>query len=427
MRALQRLRRRSESSAEAGLRVLHLLTSSEMNGVNRSLLDLMANLPPRVRPVAIATEEGPFPTELRQAAVPVHVISPGPALIQKSFRWSLGRLGSAASHELLPFHLRVARLIRRERIDVIAVSCARAAVLASGPALALGTPMVAHLWEQRDLDGVARLVYERLPTSIIAGSEALRESLSSAAKRKTSTIHAGMAPPPAGDGVDWIRALAREGAVVLGALGSVQPASGCHHLVDALALLNQRGWRDRIAVVWAGALPDEHAPYQDWLFARKRLVSAGNFSLAGWHADPHPFYRSLAGVIVPTVVRESLFAGSRSMDVRGPNRLSRVHLEAMLHGLPVVATRTPGTSEILIDEQTGLVTQPSSPADMARTLERLASDEALRARLGAAGRQRAHDAFSLEEYVQKVAEVYAEAVTRVPAPATVAMSGPRLS
>jgi glycosyltransferase involved in cell wall biosynthesis len=64
-------------------------------------------------------------------------------------------------------------------------------------------------------------------------------------------------------------------------------------------------------------------------------------------------------------------------------------IEAMLTGLPVVATDIRGPREQVVDGETGLLVPPAAPAPLATALARLVHDTALRARMGAAGRARA--------------------------------------
>lgn len=63
-----------------------------------------------------------------------------------------------------------------------------------------------------------------------------------------------------------------------------------------------------------------------------------------------------------------------------------VYLEAAAHGLPVVAHDVGGVPEAVIDGVTGLLVPPHRPIQLAAALEKLVHDEALRQRLGAAGR-----------------------------------------
>ncbi len=64
-------------------------------------------------------------------------------------------------------------------------------------------------------------------------------------------------------------------------------------------------------------------------------------------------------------------------------------IEAMLTGLPVVATAIRGPREQVVDGQTGLLVPPFQVAPLAAALNRLAADAGLRAAMGEAGRLRA--------------------------------------
>ncbi len=64
-------------------------------------------------------------------------------------------------------------------------------------------------------------------------------------------------------------------------------------------------------------------------------------------------------------------------------------IEAMLCGLPVVATNIRGPREQVVQGETGLLVPPATVGPLAEALSALASDRSLRLRLGAAGRIRA--------------------------------------
>ncbi len=68
--------------------------------------------------------------------------------------------------------------------------------------------------------------------------------------------------------------------------------------------------------------------------------------------------------------------------------------QAMAHGRPVVATAVGGLVEAVVDGETGLLVPPGDVAALRVALERLLGDPDLRARLGAAGRERARERYS---------------------------------
>ncbi|WP_437925301.1 glycosyltransferase [Sorangium sp. So ce291] len=80
-------------------------------------------------------------------------------------------------------------------------------------------------------------------------------------------------------------------------------------------------------------------------------------------------------------------------------------LEAMAEGLPVVATAVGGMSEQVDDRVTGRLVPPADAAALAGALVELAADPALRARMGAAGWERARERFSLERMVRDYVDV----------------------
>jgi glycosyltransferase involved in cell wall biosynthesis len=69
--------------------------------------------------------------------------------------------------------------------------------------------------------------------------------------------------------------------------------------------------------------------------------------------------------------------------------MSNTVLEAIAAGLPIVATVTGGTDELVTDGENGFFVKQESPEDLAEKLSVLLSDESLRRRMGEASRKRA--------------------------------------
>ena len=83
-------------------------------------------------------------------------------------------------------------------------------------------------------------------------------------------------------------------------------------------------------------------------------------------------------------------------------------LEAMLAGLPVVASNVPGTDEVVVDGETGFLVPVGDTKEIASRVNRLLDDDALRRRLGTAGRRRAIEQFGVEKMVESHVRLYCE-------------------
>ncbi len=80
-------------------------------------------------------------------------------------------------------------------------------------------------------------------------------------------------------------------------------------------------------------------------------------------------------------------------------------IEAMLCGLPVIATNIRGPREQVLDGETGFLVPPAQVPPLALALRRLAEDAALRRRLGEAGRARALALFREESVVARTLDL----------------------
>ena len=82
-------------------------------------------------------------------------------------------------------------------------------------------------------------------------------------------------------------------------------------------------------------------------------------------------------------------------------------IEAMAASVPVVATAVGGIPEIVTDGETGvLVPAPAAVAELTSALEPLVTDVGLRAQMGAAGRARYEQEFTVETWARRTRELY---------------------
>jgi glycosyltransferase involved in cell wall biosynthesis len=196
----------------------------------------------------------------------------------------------------------------------------------------------------------------------------IEKTAGEAAEGKVDVIHCGVDPKAFAPSD---RAAA--GPLRIVAVGTLHEVKGQIHLIEACRLLAERG----VAVTcrFIGDGPDRAA-----LQARIEQYALGD-SVA------------LAGRMTTDAVAAELAAAdvlvAPSVPTRGGKRegIPVVLMEAMAAGLPVVASRLSGIPELVTDGVSGLLVPPGDDAALADALASLAADPAVRARLGAAGRE----------------------------------------
>ncbi len=87
-------------------------------------------------------------------------------------------------------------------------------------------------------------------------------------------------------------------------------------------------------------------------------------------------------------------------------------LDAWAYGLPVVTTPVGGIPDVAKDGENMLLFAPGDVEMLARQLDRLMSDEALRERISAASRQFAQNEFNLDSINRQLGDLYEELAAR---------------
>ena len=161
---------------------------------------------------------------------------------------------------------------------------------------------------------------------------------------------------------------------VLCVVAGLNNQKGHRYLVDALPVI-QKVYPDvRVLFVGTGHLRSELEHH-----ALVRGVS-GNILFLGHREDVPAILRGADLSILP-----SLFEGM-------PLSL----LEAMAIGVPVVATAVDGSTEVVVDGETGLLVPPGDSIRLAEAVLRMLADEKERTRMANAARRRVHDIYSIE-------------------------------
>lgn len=190
------------------------------------------------------------------------------------------------------------------------------------------------------------------------------------------------ADPSAPQATEW-----KAGEVLeIGSLGRLHPAKGYDFLIDALALLNERGFcsntdfRIRIAGLGKGEAD-----------LRTQAAHAGvdKVEFVGFAEDPKAFLASLHLYLQPSR-REGFCIAAH---------------EAMQAGLPVITSQTGEMPFTVKSQEVGLTFPVGDVPALADALENLLSRPKDLARMGRNARERVLDRFSLEKFDKIGAEI----------------------
>jgi glycosyltransferase involved in cell wall biosynthesis len=129
-------------------------------------------------------------------------------------------------------------------------------------------------------------------------------------------------------------------------------------------------------------------------YIRERELE-GKIIFSGWAAEMERAYATMDLIVVPSKHEE---AGSN------------VIIEAMASGLPVIATRTGGTPELVRDGVTGFLVDKEKPEQIAEKILLLSRDRGLLRQIGSAAREHAHAFFDAKQNALQVQEAMLDGV-----------------
>lgn len=179
-----------------------------------------------------------------------------------------------------------------------------------------------------------------------------------------------------------------EADTVFLAVGNPRPEKGFEDLIDAVGRLRDDAGPDkRFVAAIAGKMTDDH--YCRSLLAQVRDRGLeGCCRFLGFRSDTAALY-SAADVFV---------LSSRS------EGLPMVILEAMMAGLPVVATRVGGVPDAV--GENGILVEAGQPELLSKAMGRMMSDAGLRARLGRSGQAEAAKKYGVDRMVDDYIACY---------------------
>lgn len=291
-------------------------------------------------------------------------------------------------------------LMQAERFDIVHTHSTKAGLLGRIAAAWAGIPVIlftAHGWAFSEgrawlwrwlLAHVERLL-AHLSTKIICVSEYDRQlavRFGVASQEKLVVVTNGLETEPFCSSADK-KELRRQFEAcdgIITMVGRLAPPKDLNTLITSWEGLKAPGWQ--LWLVGDGPL----RPYLEKAIRAKGL--SNSIRLLGERHD------------VPELLQASdIFVLSSRWE-----GMPLTIIEAMLAGLPVIATQVGGISELVEENVTGLLVPPGDPLALRSALEKLMASEESRKLFGERGRQRALQQFTVERMIHRVRVLYQE-------------------
>jgi glycosyltransferase involved in cell wall biosynthesis len=359
------------------LKVLQLIPTLDRSGAEKQMVMLAKGLP-RDRfqvEVATLTRLGAFEAELNADGIPVVTIGK---------RLKLDPLAL----------MRLTQFFNVRKFDVVqtwiyaANTYGRVAARLAKVPVVVVSEMAVDLWKGKS----ERFIDRRLATwcdRLVGNSNAVVDYYRELGvpDERLAMIYSGSdeSAPPAVDSRE-VRAefgFDAEAPVILFA-GRLAEQKRVDDLLKAIDLLQHVQPNLRTMVVGEGPLRDRLEEIASAYELNDRVRFLG-------HREDVPRLMAAADVVVLPSAYEGL-----------PN----VVLEAMRYRKPVVATAAPGTTEVVVDNETGLLVPVGDVMLLARAIRDLVRDPMRARRLGEAGRARVEASFRADTMIAQFANLY---------------------
>jgi glycosyltransferase involved in cell wall biosynthesis len=356
---------------------------SALGGGERAMIRIIQAHSPRFQCRVLTFRENIHPEARNRLSVPIHVIP----LVRS---YSIKGLIAARS---------LRRFIRSERIDIVHTFFETSDLFAGLVAKLAGVKVL--ISSRRDMGllrsrkhKVAYRLVGRLCSRILTVSEAVRRQVltdDGLAPKQVTTLYTGIhlhrQHPIALEPDIRSRIGIPAGVPVVLNVANILPWKGHLDFLRAAALVHQKVPEAHFAV--AGA-PNDAALFAALLSLRDSLGLHQCFHFLGEVDFVNSLYRT-ASVFCLLSQTEGL-----------PN----VVLEAMADGVPVVATNTGGTGEVVVGGETGFLTEVGQPAEAAQHICRLLLSPDIAQKMSGTARDRVESIFSVERMMSTLEGIY---------------------
>ncbi len=179
-------------------------------------------------------------------------------------------------------------------------------------------------------------------------------------------------------------------SLVIGMVGRFSPGKGHREFFQAANIISEKFKHQVQFLVVGGPSYGEEEYYHQIVGLSKRIIHNRNVVFAGFRSDMARVMKAMDVLAFPS----------------HEESLGNIVLESMAMEVVVVACRSGGVPDIVLDGETGFLVPPGHAEPLAEKLMLYIQDPELRERHGKAGRERIRTKFSFKTYIDTLTKFY---------------------
>ena len=375
------------------INILYINPTAKMSGAEFSLVSLLEKINrKRFNPILLLPQNGPFYDKANKIGIETLIL---PTMIKFSEGHNLSTFP-----KIVKAVYQLTHLIQKKNIQLVHSNSPRTAYIGGIAAKLTSIPSVIHVRDIH-LSPFSHPLKARflniLSDEIVAVSSATRDSILKSApylEPKIKVVY---------NGVDIKRLESirfkdirnefglKKDVPVIGCVGIIHPAKGQDILIQATALIKKSFPHVKVFLI-GGIFLKKAKNYENELRRlTKKLGLEEIVVFTGFRSDVFDLINAMDVVVHPAIY---------------PDPFPRSLLEASAIGKAIVATRVGGIPEMLENDVSALLIEPSVPIAIAEAVEHLLSEKTKARELASEAKSRIEKNFSIERHVENITAIY---------------------
>lgn len=363
------------------IRVLCVNLEGSIAGAEQSFL-LLVRFAPKTVQISVVCPAGVLTDKLSRLGVRTYRISSSPRTFNYFFTWLF---------YLAIVNLQLILIVFKEKPQIIHANSTKAVLASILPRVFVRHKLIWHMRDLRCLRLPARIC-GCLSSKVIAVSRTVKDKLIGLGVKAESieVICNGVAPddPPVKIGER------DQNSITFANIGQFVPWKKQFLFVEAAERFLQDGQKARFLLIGDDIFGRDNKYKKELINRVKNSPFASVIKIIGWQ-DNLDLYWAQIDCLIHTADSEPF---------------GRVIIEAMVHGVPVVAAAGCGPAEIIAGGKTGILFAPNDVEELLKAMKTISQDRELAHNLAINARQHIVSNFQARKTAERISKIYEELI-----------------